>query len=337
MTNRGLVSIVVPCYNSAKYLRSALDSVLNQTYEHIECLVVDDGSTDGTKDLVLEYLEKDKRVKYFFKENGGEASAKNYGLERSSGEWVHVLDSDDWIASDKIANQIEAGSRHRNDDNYVIAYSDFGIVYENGSDNETYPADAQVIVGKLSKGDILHRIVSRKTGLATPTPITLNSMLLSRNIFDKYKMNEDMPNIADLELYYRILQEDVVCIYVPGISMYYRQHGSNVSKDSRRSLVGYAMFLSTIHRVNKDDLRSFPNLHRMLQRSITQKEDAVFRTLVYLLGNSEIPVYTSWLGQDVNVRALYRLLARVKLLRSWVKGEAVLNGVKRRLVRAVKR
>jgi glycosyltransferase involved in cell wall biosynthesis len=335
MANQPLVSIVVPCYNSGRYIHSALDSVLNQTYANIECIVVDDGSTDNTKDIVLEFLERDTRLKYFYKANGGEASAKNYGLERANGEWVHVLDADDWIANDKIANQVKAGSMFSGNDAFVLVYSDYGIVYQN--ERTPNPKNIQVIVGELSRQQIVHRIVSRKTGLSTPTPITLNSMLLSRNIFAKYKMNEEMPNIADLELYYRILQEEVCCIYMPGISMYYRQHDTNISKESGRSLLGYTMFLNTIYSINKNDLAHFPNLQKMLRQSVILKDRSVYERLVHLMRNSAMPVYANLFGRELNVRSLYRALARLNLLGLWIKASATLGAAKNRLSRAVNR
>ena len=335
MADQPLVSIVVPCYNSARYLRPCLDSVINQTYDNLECIVVDDGSTDDTKAVVHEYQDKDSRVKYLYQDNGGEASAKNHGLEHACGEWVHVLDSDDWIAPDKIANQVELGAKFRGDHAYVIVYSDYEIVYENES--RPNPENVQIIVGELSRQQIVQKIVSRKRGLATPTPITLNSMLLSRNIFDKYKMNEKMPNVADLELYYRILQDNVRCVYAPGISMYYRQHESSMSKDSRKALVGYTMFLDTIYRINRADLERFPNLHRMLRQSILQQHPSEYRALVCILENSEIPVYAEWRGKEVNARSLYRILARWNVLTYWVRADSALISARRWLARSVRR
>lgn len=334
MTNQPLVSIVVPCYNAARHLRTCLESVLTQTHRNLECIVVDDGSTDNTREVVREYAEKDERVRYFYKKNGGEASAKNYGLEKAAGAWVHVLDADDWIASEKIATQLEAGRKWRNESDFVLVYSDYEIIYE--KQGQADPAAVEIIVGELSREEILRRIVCRKRGLSMPSPISLNSMLLSRNIFDHYKMNEKMPNIADLELYYRILQEDVQCIYAPGISMYYRQHDTNISRDSLRSLAGYTMFLDTIYRIKKSDLECFPNLHMMLRQAVLHKQHAVYMELVHLLDNSRIPVYVSFLGKELNVRLFYRMLARLSLMGAWIKANTALGMVKRQLVRVVR-
>ncbi|MAH48866.1 hypothetical protein CMI37_23770 [Candidatus Pacearchaeota archaeon] len=92
---KDLVSIVVPTYNDEPYLRKALDDLLNQTYQNIEILVVDDGSTDETANIVNEYVQRDKRVKYFFKENGGTGSALNVGFLNVQGEFGTWVSSDD--------------------------------------------------------------------------------------------------------------------------------------------------------------------------------------------------------------------------------------------------
>lgn len=88
-------SVIIPIYNSEKYLRECLDSVQNQTYTNWECICVDDGSTDASGKIIDEYALHDCRFKPIHKPNGGEGSARNAGLEVFEGEWVYFLDSDD--------------------------------------------------------------------------------------------------------------------------------------------------------------------------------------------------------------------------------------------------
>lgn len=86
-----LISIIVPIYNVEKYLRTCLDSILNQTYQNFECLLVNDGSPDNSADICIEYVAKDFRFKYFEKGNGGLSSARNFGIERSGGGRILLL------------------------------------------------------------------------------------------------------------------------------------------------------------------------------------------------------------------------------------------------------
>ena len=97
-----LISIIVPIYNVEKYLRECLDSIIGQTYEHFECLLINDGSPDNSADICREYVAKDARFRYFEKENGGVASARNLGIKRSEGAYITFIDSDDWVDSDYL-------------------------------------------------------------------------------------------------------------------------------------------------------------------------------------------------------------------------------------------
>lgn len=99
------VSIVVSAYNYAAYIGFALDSLLKQTYEDFEVLIVDDGSTDNTSEVVRPYLD-DERFSYHFKENGGQASAKNHGIHLAQREYIAFLDADDIWEADKLEKQL---------------------------------------------------------------------------------------------------------------------------------------------------------------------------------------------------------------------------------------
>ncbi len=91
------ISVIVPCYNQAQYLSEALESVLAQTYTNWECIIVNDGSPDNTEETAMAWCEKDVRIKYFKKENGGVSSARNFGISNSTGEYILPLDADDKI------------------------------------------------------------------------------------------------------------------------------------------------------------------------------------------------------------------------------------------------
>ncbi|WP_396191038.1 glycosyltransferase family 2 protein [Flavobacterium sp.] len=93
--NLDKVTVVVPCYNQAKYLDEALQSIVNQTHGNWECIIVNDGSPDNTEQIAQHYVEKDVRFKYFYKENGGLSSARNFGIEKSNSNFILTLDSDD--------------------------------------------------------------------------------------------------------------------------------------------------------------------------------------------------------------------------------------------------
>ena len=92
-----LVSIIVPVYNLEGYVTNCLNSLVNQTYRNLEILCIDDGSADKSADVIKAFAEKDDRVIYLYKENGGVSSARNMGLDMFKGEYVMFVDGDDYL------------------------------------------------------------------------------------------------------------------------------------------------------------------------------------------------------------------------------------------------
>ena len=93
-----LISVVVPVYNVEKYLPKCLDSLLAQSWQELEIIVVDDGSPDNSWDIMQEYARRDSRVRPIRQKNGGLSAARNAGVEAARGEWIGFLDSDDYVA-----------------------------------------------------------------------------------------------------------------------------------------------------------------------------------------------------------------------------------------------
>ena len=107
-----LISVIVPVYNVEPYMERCIDSIINQSYENLEIILVDDGSTDKSGEICDAYEKIDTRVRVFHKRNGGLSSARNSGLEIASGKYIGFVDSDDYIAPDMY----EALYRHMSDD-----------------------------------------------------------------------------------------------------------------------------------------------------------------------------------------------------------------------------
>lgn len=102
--SRDLISIIVPVYNVEIYLTECVRSILNQTYKNIEILLIDDGSTDNSGVLCENLAKQDDRIKVFHKENGGLSDARNYGIEKATGEFVMFVDSDDLVSESIVDN-----------------------------------------------------------------------------------------------------------------------------------------------------------------------------------------------------------------------------------------
>ena len=98
--NKPLISVIIPVYNVAKYLPRCLDSVIGQTYNNLEIILVDDGSTDNSLEICNQYAKQDKRIVVIHQENGGLSAARNSGMDHMHGEFFTFIDSDDWVTPD---------------------------------------------------------------------------------------------------------------------------------------------------------------------------------------------------------------------------------------------
>jgi glycosyltransferase involved in cell wall biosynthesis len=152
----GKVSVVIPAYNAGRYIRQTVDSVLAQTYRNVECIVVNDGSTDDTGERLLAY---GARIVYVEQENRGRAAARNAGLIRATGEYVALLDADDYWAPDKIEKQLNL---FRSNDQLGFVYSwayrvseDGKILRELEGGQKPWPGAGQAAFARLITRDDL--------------------------------------------------------------------------------------------------------------------------------------------------------------------------------------
>lgn len=121
------VSVIIPVYNSEKYLAECLKSVINQTLKEIEILCVNDGSTDGSAEILEQYAKKDERIKIFNQENKGAGSARNVGLKEAKGEFLAFLDSDDFYNVDYIEKMYNK-AKNTNSDIVICAARSFDVI-----------------------------------------------------------------------------------------------------------------------------------------------------------------------------------------------------------------
>ncbi|QOR73375.1 glycosyltransferase family 2 protein [Cruoricaptor ignavus] len=129
------VSIIVPCYNQEGFIKEALQSVLDQTYQNWECLVTDDGSQDNSAAVIKSFSEKDDRIKYFYQENAGVSAARNNGLRNANGKYLLMLDGDDVLNPRGVE---EAVKEFEKDPELLVVFSDttsFGEGIEPKSSN----------------------------------------------------------------------------------------------------------------------------------------------------------------------------------------------------------
>lgn len=142
--NKELISVIVPVYNVEGYLERCIDSIIAQTIENIEIILVDDGSTDSSGLICDRYAEIDNRIKVIHKENGGLSDARNAGITVASGQWYSFIDSDDYISENFLEDLYSAAK----DNDCQIAVCNMVRVYEDGTAENFYSPSNELVVLK---------------------------------------------------------------------------------------------------------------------------------------------------------------------------------------------
>ena len=223
-----LVSVVIPAFNAAKYIRETLDSVLAQTYSPIEIVVVDDGSTDGTREQILAFGE---RVRYVWQPNsGGCSSPRNHGVRIATGEFIAFVDADDLIAPERIAAAVAVMKRRPD---VGLAFTNFAHFDSAGVDPTDHFATCTLLgahlEGRRSLADpvVLPPAVSTDILLVenfgSSAPIVRRAAFLAVGGFD-----ETLPANEDFELNYRVAERYPIAV-IPDVLMHKRRHDANMT------------------------------------------------------------------------------------------------------------
>lgn len=242
--SRPLVSIIIPVYNVEKYIEKCLDSVLAQTYENLEIILVDDGSTDKSGKICDEYAKKDQRIKVVHQRNGGAYLARNNGLKRASGEYLTFVDPDDYVATKYVEKMMNKMTQKKVD----IVQCNSMVVDKRGIE--------------LNKGTICDCVLDGHTAAKKMLyQTTVNSSLWGK-IFKKELFNEfDFPiarTHEDLYSLYFILQKagKVVVMDEPLYYYYIRQDGSIRSKFSEKTIG----IIDIVNKIEDDAKTNHPEL-----------------------------------------------------------------------------
>lgn len=226
-----LISIIIPVYNVEPYLRQCLDSILNQSCNDWEAILVDDGSTDGSGTICDEYASHNSRIKVFHKENGGVSTARNTGLNIANGEWIWFVDGDDWIEKNAISILY----------NCIVQNTSTDIIYfglNQVGENKIWKSSATDILN-MSKENFL-RSVQCNTHQAI---LYKHSIIKSHNIF----FSVGMKMAEDLEYQYKYLLHCKNPIQISPTLYFLREREGSASHNqqtTRNSLYGNQMILS---------------------------------------------------------------------------------------------
>lgn len=139
------VSIIVPIYNGELYIKKCIESLLEQTLQNIEIILIDDGSTDNSKEIIDSYSKLDKRIKSIFQKNSGPSTARNIGIKNATGEYITFVDADDWVNKETYSELYDRASENNVDVAFCALYYEYpDDITKNFISN--YPIKSNVIL-----------------------------------------------------------------------------------------------------------------------------------------------------------------------------------------------
>ena len=231
MNNRKrLISVVIPTFNREDLIKDAINTVLEQVYQNFEIIIIDDGSTDNTSEVVKSF--DDARIKYIYQENAGISKARNKGIEDASGEYIAFLDSDDLWHPEKLEKQVSVLDKDPDVD-----------LLSNNSQYMTFQNDIIEIKKNYVKSqkENISLILLDPDKVFTGTP----TLLVRKTIFEKVGLfDETVTFCEDWDLFFRIALVGKIC-HIPEILTYVRNHKGNITNISHvgKFKNGYLRFL----------------------------------------------------------------------------------------------
>jgi len=235
MSANPLISVIIAVYNGAKYIRKAVESVLEQTYQPVEIVIVDDGSTDNIREVLEPFIAK-SLVRYVRQANAGHGEARNNGIRQSRGEYLCFLDHDDWLEKDALRQRLEVHARYPH---LGLAFTDFRMAYDAGAQGITYrdstmkqyrcierlPADA------ISARDGHVCVFNQRvlTDLIVDCFIWVGTVMIPRRVLDEVGVFDGRFKCSpDHDLFIRIVRRFEIG-FTDAITAAYFQHTSNMS------------------------------------------------------------------------------------------------------------
>ena len=260
-----LVTIIINVYNGEKFINKCLDSIINQTYKNIEILIINDGSTDNTLNIIKKY--KDKRIKVITTENKGLSLSRNVGIDNARGEYLYFIDVDDWIEFDTIEYLYNLLKKY----NTLISTCKPIDVYDYNVKIKNEKEKIKVIDSK----EMLKKIL-----LSTDRSVALWNKLYKKELFDNIRFDNKIIN--DLTVTHKLAITAKKITYSNQKKYYYLRHKdaitANENKNTIRSIECYKVSINRFNYIKK----LYPNLK--------ENDISILRTItmLYLRENDKL-------------------------------------------------
>lgn len=278
--NSPLVSIIIPAYNYANFISETILSIQKQTHTNWEALIIDDGSTDNTKDIVTDFAKSDSRIKYIYQTNKGLPAARNTGIKASEGVYIQFLDADDLLSESKLEVQVKYMQQNQNTDiSYTHAH------YFKDSDKNIFYSDINLSTKNwMPKLNGSGRIILEKLIEFNIMPV--NSALVKRNLFNTVGyQNEDLKSLEDWEFWLRCAFEGATFNYISDENAYalIRVHATSLSQN-RANMLKWEIRLKTLVKTYINNSSLEPILKQILHTSNDTYKKAMQKEFIVKYG-----------------------------------------------------
>ncbi|AZP04933.1 glycosyltransferase family 2 protein [Jeotgalibaca ciconiae] len=255
MPEKGIkkVSFIMPIYNAGLYLHQSIDSILNQDYSNIEVILIDDGSSDQSPEIIRTYVEEDKRIIAIFQENNGAPSARNKGIKRATGDYIQFIDSDDYLAENVTTKMVDAAEKTGSD----IVMAAYDTVNEKGEYGKT--VEIPIPNGTYDTEQMRRRF-------SQATSMLGNKLISTKMIKDNEIYYSSFPQAQDLNHYIKLLLYSQKITVLNDVVYHYRVRSGSIS---------HSFSPVIIHTINS--IESAEELYR--QSGI--KDDKLFTNLKF--------------------------------------------------------
>lgn len=240
-----LVSVIIPCYNHGQYLPEAVNSIWQQYYPATEIIIIDDGSTDNTKEIVKNLPD----VTYIYQTNQGLSAARNMGIKISHGEYLVFLDADDWLLPESIRTNIS------------YLHQNKSLAFVSGAHEKVFVATGETVdeILEIKENHYCHLLQGNYIGMHA-------TVMYRRSVFNDFLFDVKLNACEDYDLYLKITRKYPVLHHTQKIAAY-RIHGSNMSGNIPMML---SMVLTVLNRQKR-------NLHTTIEKAAFKKGHKIWK------------------------------------------------------------
>lgn len=212
-----LISVILAVYNQEKYVAETIESILAQTFQEFELLILDDGSTDNSAQIIREFATKDTRIRAFFETNAGRSTATNYLVNQAKGEWCAILDADDLMLPHRLEKQL---AFHQANPGIHASSSDCYYINEKGNMFGTQHYEGFTTVTDFEQNRGKKEFIT----------CSYTGMMVSRDVFIKIGgLTKNFELCDDFEFFNRLVDYGFVLLVIPEVLVKYRIHSSAIT------------------------------------------------------------------------------------------------------------